>query len=123
MHEIAVHLVMGDVALRSTLAARIARAPGFSPTTQSGDFKDLDPDELVLTTAADCSLTQCGELTRGGVPVVLLSPVPRAFERANYVLVGARYLVMSVDTRELFTALREAAGAKSMRVTEGSPGC
>jgi len=77
---------------------------------------------VVLTTPADCSLAKCEELGRGGVPVVLLAPVPREAERANYVLVGALYLAMRVDTEELFTTLREAAGARSMRVTGGSPG-
>lgn len=123
MVDIGVQVIVDDAALRRALARRIARAPGFAAVVQASGFDDIPAGKVVLTTPSDCSLAQCEELERGGVPVVLLAPVPREAERANYLLVGARYLVMSVDTEELFTALREAAGAKSMRVTEGSPGC
>lgn len=97
------------------LARRIARAPGFSVAHQDGAFEDVRAGEVILTTPSDCSLVQCDELIDAGVQVVLLSPVPREAERANYVLIGARYLAMRVDTEELFGALREAADALRSR--------
>lgn len=118
MVDIGVHVVVGDAALGRALASRIARAPGFSAAVQDGGFLDVPPGRVVLTTPSDCSLAQCAELVRGGVPVVLVSPVPREAERANYILIGARYLAMRVDAEELLSTLFQAASAYAANVTE-----
>ncbi|MEP6871712.1 MAG: hypothetical protein ABI939_07665 [Anaerolineaceae bacterium] len=109
MIETGVHVIVGDAALGRALTRRIARAPGFSVALQNGAFEEVRAGEVILTTPSDCSLVQCDELVGAGVQVVLLSPVPREAERANYVLIGARYLAMRVDTEELFVALTEAS--------------
>ncbi len=119
MADIGVQVVVDDAALRRALARRIARAPGFAAVVQASGFDDIPAGKVVLTTPSACSLAQCEELERRGVPVVLLAPVPREAERANYVLVGALYLAMRVDTEELFTTLREAAGALRSGVEGG----
>ena len=116
MVEIGIHLVVGDSALRGALASRISRQAGFQVAAQDGRLNNVSTGDLVLTTPSDCSPAQCGELVRDGVRVVLLAPVPRETDRANYAFAGARYIPMLVDTGELFDALLEAARTAGSRV-------
>ena len=116
MVEIAIHLVVGDSALRNALRSRISRQAGFEVAAQDGRLNNVASGDLVLTTPSDCSPAQCGELVRDGVQVVLLAPVPRETDRANYAFAGARYIPMLVNTGELFDVLLEAARTLGPRV-------
>lgn len=114
MLDIGVQVVVGDASLRGALAARIARAPGFSVTAQSDDFDGIAPGELVLTTPADCSTQQCAELVKNAIHVVLLAPMPRETERVGYAFAGGRYIAMLLDTEELFEALLHASSGSQV---------
>lgn len=103
-----IHVVVGDDALRTALAARVRRGPHFVVAPLSTGLAGLTEGGVVVTTPADCSLLLCSELVSRGLGVVVLTPMSREIERAAYTMAGGRYIEMQVNTEELFEALAEA---------------
>lgn len=106
-------------ALRGALAMRLAEAPAIAPHVMRNG--ELAPGDIAVVSALEHPPESCTELVQRGIWVVVLAPVAREAERAEFIQAGVyAYLPMAVDADELVERLEGALGAAGGR--EGSAG-
>lgn len=95
--------------MRRALLAHLGQEPCFILPAEDGSAEKAHPEEVVISTTADCPSAICDEWTRRGLQVVVLAAIPKPEEGARYQTAGARaYIPMTADGLSLVQKIREA---------------
>lgn len=110
MNRQTIRVITADPALRNALVSQFERSGRFALTTVGEPVLDsAGPDDIVVTTPADCPAEECLEMVQRGARVIVITPVPRERERQLYTSSGASaYLPMLIDGGELMDAVDAA---------------
>ena len=99
-------ILTSDAALERSLRGWCEAHLELAPGPADASFDAVDGDAIVITTAADCSPVECGDLTRRAGAVIVLAPIPSPAAERTYLAAGAAaYLPMSLDRRALEAAV------------------
>ena len=102
------YVLTADRKLGEALIQRFNELEGVSARRFDSDVQP-NSRRVVVAPVADCPRACCVELTSRGFRVIVLTPVARASEQAQYLEAGAiAYLPMMVDAAALVGTLREA---------------
>lgn len=109
---IPLRVMASDPGVRKVLLTRIAEWPGLA-AAEGGEA-----NTVIIATPRECSPEACRQLTKSGNCVVILTPIWREYERANYHAAGASdYVPMDLDLPRLTQAVTAAAAQLRLQLS------